>query len=224
MAPDPATLVWYACYGSNCARDRFLVYLTGGRAKGADHDHEGARNDAPPIADGPVVFGTNICFVGHSARWNGAPAFLEHRAAPTGALGRRYLITLEQFADVHAQENRIRPGGLEFPDDILDLAPGQQRTVVDGAYGAYGAVVALDPVDGHPTFTFTAPTPPEQRPPAPPSAPYLATILHGLREIHDLDDNLIVERVAHAPGVRPNWSSTAMHQLLDTPLSEISST
>ena len=90
--------------------------------------------------------------------------------------------------------------------------------------GAYGAVVALDPVDGHPTFTFTAPTPPEQRPPAPPSAPYLATILHGLREIHDLDDNLIVERVAHAPGVRPNWSSTAMHQLLDTPLSEISST
>jgi len=135
MAPDPATLVWYACYGSNCARDRFLVYLTGGRAKGADHDHEGARNDAPPIADDPVVFGTNICFVGHSARWNGAPAFLEHRAAPTGALGRRYLITLEQFADVHAQENRIRPGGLEFPDDILDLAPGQQRTVVDGAYG-----------------------------------------------------------------------------------------
>ena len=131
-----------------------------------------------------------------------------------------YLITLEQFADVHAQENRIRPGGLEFPDDILDLAPGQQRTVVDGAYGA---VVALDPVDGHPTFTFTAPTPPEhvlrRR-----RAPYLATILHGLREIHDLDDNLIVERVAHAPGVRPNWSSTAMHQLLDTPLSEISST
>ena len=221
MAPDPATLVWYACYGSNCARSRFLVYLTGGRAEGADHDHEGARNDAPPIADGPVVFGTNICFAGHSARWNGAPAFLEHRAAATGALGRRYLITLEQFADVHAQENRIRPGGLEFPDDILDLAPGQQQTVIDGTYGA---VVALDPVDGHPTFTFTAPTPPEQRPPAAPSAPYLATILHGLREVHDLDDTDIVERVGQSPGVRPNWSPAAMHQLLDTPLSEISST
>ena len=130
MAPDPATLVWYACYGSNCARSRFLVYLTGGRAEGAVHDHEGARNDTPPIADGPVVFGTNICFAGHSARWNGAPAFLEHRAAATGALGRRYLITLEQFADVHAQENRIRPGGLEVPDDILDLAPGQQLSLI----------------------------------------------------------------------------------------------
>ena len=134
---------------------------------------------------------------------------------------RRYLITLEQFADVHAQENRIRPGGLEFPDDILDLAPGQQQTVIDGAYGA---VVALDPVDGHPTFTFTAPTPPEQRPPAAPSAPYLATILHGLREVHDLDDTDIVERVGQSPGVRPNWSPAAMHQLLDTRLSEISST
>ena len=149
-----------------------------------------------------------------------APAFLEHRAAATGALGRRYLITLEQFADVHAQENRIRPGGLEFPDDILDLAPGQQQTVIDGAYGA---VVALDPVDAAPTFTFTAPTPPEQRPPAAPSAPYLATILHGLREVHDLDDTDIVERVGQSPGVRPNWSPAAMHQLLDTPLIEISS-
>lgn len=221
MAPDPATLVWYACYGSNCARDRFLVYLAGGRAEGADHHHDGARNDAPPIAEGPIVFDTSICFAGHSARWNGAPAFLEHRAAPTGALGRRYLITLEQFADVQAQENRIRPGGLEFPDNILDLAPGHRHTVIDGAYGA---VVALDPVDSHPTLTFTARTPPEQRPAAPPSAPYLATILHGLREVHDLDDAVIVEWVGRSPGVRPNWSSASMHQLLDTPLSEIAST
>ena len=221
MSPDPVTLLWYACYGSNCSRDRFLVYLTGGRAEGADHHHDGARNEAPPIADGPAVFGTNVCFTGLSARWNGAPAFLEHRAAPTGALGRRYLITLEQFADVHAQENRIQPGGLEFPDNILDLAPGHRQTVIDGAYGA---IVALDPVDGHPTLTFTAPTPPERRPPAPPSASYLATILHGLREVHDLDDAVIVEWVGRSPGVRPNWSSAALHQLLDTALNEITST
>jgi len=221
MAPDPATPLWYACYGSNCSRDRFLVYLTGGRAEGADHDHDGARNASPPMADGPAVFDTSVCFAGHSARWNGAPAFLEHRATSPGALGRRYLITLEQFADVQAQENRIRPGGLELPDNLLDLAPGHRQTVVDGAYGA---VVALDPVDGHPTLTFTAPTPPEQRPPAPPSAPYLATILHGLREVHDLDDAVIVERVGCSSGVRPNWSPSAMRQLLDTPLSEIVST
>ena len=40
----------------------------------------------------------------------------------------------------------------------------------------------------------------------------------------DADRAPWLERVAHAPGVRPNWSPAAMHQLLNTPLSEISST
>ena len=117
---------------------------------------------------------------------------------------------------------RVEAPGFNAREVRLD---GRTLTLADvAAVARDGAVVALDPVDSHPTFTFTAPTPPEQRPPAAPSAPYLATILHGLREVHDLDDTDIVERVGQSPGVRPNWSPAAMHQLLDTPLSEISST
>ncbi|MEO0494244.1 MAG: hypothetical protein AAF081_12595, partial [Actinomycetota bacterium] len=211
MSPDPETLVWYACYGSNCSRDRFLVYLDGGLAEGSADHHDGARDPSPPRADGPAVFDTNVCFAGHSGRWGGAPAFLEHRRADAGALGRRYLITLEQFADVQAQENRRRPGELDLPADIGALAPGERRTVLDSAYGA---VAALAPVDGHPTLTFTAPEPPEHRDPAPPSEMYLATILHGLREVHDLDPDTLVERVGRSIGVRPHWSDDAMRDML----------
>ena len=57
-----------------------------------------------------------MCFVGRSTRWGGAPAFLEHRTGGPTALGRRYLVTLEQFADVQAQENRRRPGELALPE------------------------------------------------------------------------------------------------------------
>ena len=115
----------------------------------------------------------------------------------------------------------LQPGDVAFD---AGAHVGKHSLPMLMAVAPAGTVVALDPVDGHPTFTFTAPTPPEQRPPAAPSAPYLATILHGLREVHDLDDTDIVERVGQSPGVRPNWSPAAMHQLLDTPLSEISST
>ncbi|MEM8708026.1 MAG: hypothetical protein AAGE98_16295, partial [Actinomycetota bacterium] len=210
--------VWYTSYGSNCSRDRFLVYLHGGKAEGSAHLHDGARDETPPLADGPAELPTNVCFTGHSRRWNGAPAFLEHRTGGPTALGRRYLVTLEQFADIQAQENRRRPGELELPTDLTELQPGDRRTVLDGAYGA---VLALEPVDGYPAFTFTAPEPPEHRPPAQPSAIYLATILQGLRAVHDLDDATLVARVGAATGVRPHWTDDAMHELLTTPLDRI---
>ena len=215
MRPESVSHVWYTSYGSNCARDRFLVYLRGGDLGGAAGDHHGARDSSDPIADGPAVLPTNLCFTGHTRRWGGAPAFLEHRPHESGALGRRYLVTLEQFADVHAQENRRRPGDVQLPDDITDLAPGERRTVGDRAYDT---IVGLEPVDGHPALTFTAPSPPESRTPAPPSASYLATILHGLREVHDLDDDVLVDRLLAAPGVADGWTRATMRGLLDTPL------
>ena len=97
MSREPVSHVWYTSYGSNCSRDRFLVYLRGGDLGGAAGDHHGARDATDPLADGPAVLPTNVCFTGHTRRWGGAPAFLEHRPHAHGALGRRYLVTLEQF-------------------------------------------------------------------------------------------------------------------------------
>lgn len=203
--------VWYASYGSNCSRERFQAYLSGGRAPGARRVHAGARDPRPPAADAAVEFASAICFTGRSRTWGGAPCFLEHQLAEgPGALGRRYLITEQQFADVMAQEN-----GRPFDEIVLpsldDLEPGSMTVV--GA-GNYDALVALPPVDGAPVVTFTAPVPPETRTPSAPAAGYLSTLLRGLRETHSIDDRELAERMLRSTGMTPTWTLEEVLALL----------
>ena len=143
--------VWYASYGSNCSRDRFLAYLRGGRAEGAGRDQIGARDTRDPSGDEPVRFETAVCFVGRSTRWGGAPAFLEHdRSARPGALGRRYRVTRQQFADVLAQESGRPLDSVPLPD-LDELEPGTRAVIGDGFYDA---LVILAPIDGVPCLSF----------------------------------------------------------------------
>lgn len=208
MSDRARRLVWYAAYGSNCAPDRFRAYLEGGTAPGARVGHTGARDPRPPRATGPVVFDRQVVFAGESRRWGGGFAFLSHRSVRAGALGRRYLITHEQFDDVLAQENRRAPSAAR----VDDLTVGE---ITPTGGGAYAAVLALEPIDGIPVVTFTAPDPPEQREPAPPSAAYIATILRGLTSVHDLSPGAVIDRLLTAPGVAPTWTASTLRRLLD---------
>ena len=207
-------LVWYASYGSNCTRERFLRYLQGGTVPGTDRHQLGARDPRDPIADAALEFDTALCFAGHSRTWGGAPAFLGHHAAPSDrrALGRRYLITFEQFCDVLAQENGRVVGTDPAALDPTSIEPGGRRIVGDGRYDA---IVALAPVDGIPCLTFTSPSPPEDGPTAPPSATYLATIGHGLRAVHPLPVRQLATRLARAHGVSPTWDEASIADLLE---------
>ncbi|MEM9202337.1 MAG: hypothetical protein AAGC53_11775 [Actinomycetota bacterium] len=211
MSRSDSPLVWYASYGSNCSRDRFLVYLRGGRAAGSQRDQPGARNAADPLDDGPVHFTNGICFSGHARSWGGAPAFLEHRpAVGVGALGRRYLITSDQFGDVLAQESGRDFDTIALPD--LATIEGGTRTVIGD--GFYDALVALDPIDGVPCVSFTSPEPPEHREPAPPSEAYLRTIVRGLADIHDLSPGDIADHTLAASGMQPTWDRERVMGLL----------
>lgn len=203
------SLVWYAAYGSNCSFDRFRTYLEGGTPPGATHVQRGARDPAAPRADGPIRFPSAVCFRGHSTWWGGAPAFLEHAPSTRGALGRRYLITVEQFEDVLAQENR-----LEVVSPVaVDRPPGDRQRVTDGPYGQ---VVSLEPIDGHPVLTFTSPAAPEHREPAAPSAAYLGTIVRGLAEVHELTPLEIADHLLMASGVDSLWNRRAIVGLFST--------
>jgi hypothetical protein len=211
MATADPTMIWYASYGSNCSRPRFLTYLRGGRPEGADRDQIGARDASDPLDDQPVEFATSVCFAGHASRWGGAPAFLEHAmSSRPPALGRRYLITCEQFADVLAQESGRPLDSVDVPD-LSGVAAGERVVIGDGFYDA---VVLLDPVDGVPCVSFTSPTPPESREPAPPSEAYLRTIVTGLAACHDLPDDAIVARLLEARGMRPTWDVASITALL----------
>jgi len=202
-------LIWYASYGSNVNRARFLCYLQGGTPAGASRPQRGARDQSLPLDDAPCVFRSAIRFAGYSKLWDGAPAFLEHRQTSPGALGRRYLITKEQFADVVAQENSL-DGPLSIPFDAVQ--PGAHTLIPTRVYDT---IVGLDPVDGIPVATFTSSNVPEDQQAAPPSAAYLGTILRGLVEVHELDHATLARHLHGAGGVAPTWSVPAIEQLLN---------
>ena len=203
--------VWYASYGSNCSRARFLVYLRGGRAAGATRQQVGARDSRDPTGDGAVRFDTAVCFSGYAKNWGGAPAFLEHEPSERpGALGRRYRVTRQQFADVLAQESRRDFDSIELPE-LDGLDPGTRVVIGEGFYDA---LVVLEPIDGVPCVSFTSPAPPEAREPAAPSESYLRTIISGLAEVHQLEAEALAGHLTTSRGVQPTWTRDRITALL----------
>jgi hypothetical protein len=130
----------------------------------------------------------------------------------TGSVAcRAYLLTLDQFADVVAQEMRLEPGG-EFAHALAAVLPevGELHTM---GPGRYETVVRLDTRDGVPLFTVTNG---DLRglTLAAPSVPYLRSIATGLREAHGWDDARIAAYLADAPGARESWTSAAVLEAL----------
>ena len=113
-----------------------------------------------------------LWFGGPSATWDGGPAFLDVDR-PGRGVGRAWLVTAEQFADVVAQENGHPAGTVEVPDGAL--ADG--AVVLPGA--PYGRVVPLPSPDARPCVTVTYVDRPAGRAPDP---GYLALVRAGLAE------------------------------------------
>ena len=106
-------MLWYAAYGSNLDRTRFLHYLLGGAAPGAQRVLAGARDPSPPRDERPFTFAGTMFFGWESPTWGGGISFvevdgLEARSVRTATddvvLARAYLLTEEQFSDVGIQE------------------------------------------------------------------------------------------------------------------------
>ena len=86
------THVWYACYGSNLCRERFMRYI------------ENCADTTPPVADRPFTLPHPIYFAKSFRHWdNGAAAFLDDSRSGA-AYSRIYKITRAQYEDVKRQE------------------------------------------------------------------------------------------------------------------------
>lgn len=83
--------VWYACYGSNLSRERFMIYINR------------CEDQTPPVEDRPYLFNHSIYFAKHSTTWEGAKAFLDD-TEPGLAYGRIYKVTREQYEGIKLQE------------------------------------------------------------------------------------------------------------------------
>jgi hypothetical protein len=198
--------LWYASYGSNLSRDRFLCYLQGGRPDGASRDYPGARDRTEPAADAAVVLPGQVYFGWHSPTWGGGIAFYDADSEGQ-ALGRAYLITESQFADVAAQEMHRAPGE---DLDLTTVLEERQHTLGPGRYESLHLVGELE---GQPMLTFTSPETAdvEHRPP---SEPYLAMVAQGLRETHAHTDDELADYLHQCPGVSLNWSREQVAELV----------
>jgi hypothetical protein len=123
------------------------------------------------------------------------------------SLATAYRLTARQFSDVHAQEMWRVPGA------DLDLAPLLETGRHAVGPGRYETLHVAGELDGLPVLTFSAPDVAALglRPPAP---AYLATMVRGLRAVHELDDGEVVDYLLERPGTVPGWEGDAVREVV----------
>jgi len=171
--------LWYAAFGSNLSRDRFLVYLHGGVPAHSPNPtpQPGARDQSPPTAEWTGEIDAELYFGATSQRWGGGGvAFLDvdptswTRPLPRARM-RAYRISLAQLEDVFGQEN-----GLDDPPSIdIDALLSAGR--LDALSTRYGRLAIVGTHDGAPLITITSAT---RQVANNPSFAYARTIVSGL--------------------------------------------
>lgn len=197
-------LVWYSCYGSNLSEERFNCYLRGGHVKGMSRPCVGAR-DPTPAEKSLVLWMPYRVFFAHAmnSAWGyGGVAMLD--VTPNRmhkSFMRLYKVTLQQFNDVIAQENGIKPPlpaarwlTCEQLEQFRLQESGCLRLQFES--GIYPAVAYLGEQEGLPILTFTCMTEMTndflrgQLPAIPPADNYLAVLQRGLEEsgMNEMED------------------------------------
>lgn len=174
------THVWYAAYGSNISPERFDCYLHGGRPPGATRTQVGCRDSTPPTQRVATRLPGRMMFGNWSEVWGGGVAFYDPDA--TGpAFVTAYRVTVEQFADVWAQERDV-PLGVELPVEQL-LTNGEWTA----GPGDYERALVVGEFAGEPILTFSFPHGSRPEPNAP-AAAYASTIGRGLVATHGMSE------------------------------------
>lgn len=190
-------LVWYASYGSNLLRSRFMCYIRSGRPKSSSGVYGGCTDKSEPVKDKPVRIPHQLYFSRRSSVWGGGGvAFIKPARASKGefTLGRMYLITREQFTQVVRQENRLESENSRIKIDFEKTITNGQSLIGRGnEFRWYGRVIYLGEDEGYPIFTFTAKWKEDEIVPNPPSEKYLSTIVEGVRETYPLMSNAEIE-------------------------------
>ncbi|QKW62384.1 histone deacetylase [Streptomyces sp. NA03103] len=200
--------VWYTSYGSNMHLARLAAYIKGGRPPGAAREYPGCRNRAMPTRSIPVELTGAMYFATESPVWGGGRAFYDPHA--TGrVLARAHLVTVQQFADIAAQEMYRAPGADLDLVDALTLG----RDVL--GEGRYETLVCAGQVDDMPVLTFTAPWGMDDVQWVPPSSAYVRFLASGLLSAGAWDVEAVASYVAACPGAVGHWSERNVTDLLN---------
>lgn len=149
-----STHVWYACYGSNLLRERFMAYVAGGRCRHNGRRYPGCSDTTPPADECAVTIPYELYFGNESGSWGGSGAAFIDSSVLGETWGRAYLITREQYEEIRDVEGR----GSSWYDQELELGE----------------------LSGIPMVTFTNSG---RRSANAPSSAYLQVMRQGLEEI-----------------------------------------
>ncbi|KAL9691405.1 hypothetical protein QQ045_011827 [Rhodiola kirilowii] len=189
--------VWYATFGSNMYKPRFLCLMVEGMKRACC----GAVDSNPPKE---IKWKTvdHRLFFGHesTATWGpGGVAFLSYESSSKASTHMcLYRITLEQFNDVLIQENCLNPTTAEShlvsPDDLDYITKNKTIFVERLKRGWYHTVLYLGYDSGIPILTMTCSNSDVesfkvgQYPVCPPAKEYSNVLVRGLVEGEQLSD------------------------------------
>lgn len=200
--------VWYASYGSNLSRDRFLCYIKGGKPRGSEKVEVGCKDKSLPIKETTYIMRYPLYFAKSSERWqNKGVAFIGlNKDEKHHTYSRKYLITVEQFMDVVKQENN----GAALDIDLIEIIKDGSKTLRDSWYGT---ILYLGEEGGYPILTFTADWDLDV-PYNKPSEEYLSMIINGLKTTLELENTEVLNYLSSKPGVADNYNRNEIEILL----------
>ena len=202
------TYVWYASYGSNLSKDRFLCYIRGGKPEGSEKEEVGCRDQSLPLKQETFIMNFPLYFAKNSDRWQqqGVAFIGLTKDENEVTYSRKYLITREQFLDVVKQENN----GIELDIDLEKVKKEGHLTLRDSWYGT---ILFLGEEEGAPIFTFTADWDLDV-PFNKPSEQYLSMIIEGLKRYVNLNNHEIINYLSTKPGVIDNYTKEEIEKLI----------
>lgn len=200
--------VWYASYGSNINRDRFLCYIRGGQPLGSTVTEVGCKDSSLPIAEELFTIPYPLYFAKNAGRWGSmGVAFIDsEQKRNTVTYSKKYLITTDQFLDVLKQEN----SGIEIDLHLQKVKSEGSYTFRKQAW--YGTILYLGEDKGYPIYTFTAPWTMNEISANKPSHEYLQTIITGLKEYHP--GEVIYQYFADKPGIKDFYTDKELAGLV----------
>ncbi|WP_259065006.1 hypothetical protein HDF24_00260 [Mucilaginibacter sp. X4EP1] len=207
---ENTNLVWYASYGSNINKERFLCYIRGGQPNGAAKEYAGCSDPTLPSGDEELYINSQLYFAKSSGNWNNCGVgFLSNNFdRKTQTWGRMYLITKQQFVQVFEQETHRKNVVIDFERAITEA-----YTFAPGSW--YGRIIYLGEQGGNPIFTFTNE---DELTPTKPSSDYLKTIAAGIKECYPYSNEDIASYFINKPGIKDIYSPeeiTAILAVLD---------
>ncbi len=208
-------LVWYASYGSNILKNRFMCYIQGGKLEGSTKEYDGCSNKKPPIEEVSIIIPHELYFSKRSRTWeNKAVAFIKSQInEKSKTYGRMYLITKQQFIEIVRQESCYRPNDSSINIDFESTVANGETQIPPNWYSR---IIYLGAEKGYPIFTFTARWNDNEISPNAPGGKYLCTIIKGLKETFNLIDYEIINYLKNVEGIRRRINEQEMKRIIES--------